>query len=352
MMSIYPKEFSFTFVLLLITYGISNGIVPLSLAEDMDKKRSETDRLFISCSPEKPVVFPNESIQLKAWATTLDGKLFPKELTYIWSVSAGNISGKTAEALWGLKNLKPGNYIATVQAKATNEEAKCRLQVVVEAPPKTGEAALAVGTRGGRETGRSFLLPQEKEHEGYGLYSYLLLGGPPSDASRELYLKVVETYLIALPDIIKLEKHFAASELNITYLPLDAAPPNITDGKLLAKWVLDHYDYARARYLLRKFIGNNRNGPYLVSALAPLGGPTPLSHSLFQDLSAVPPRLARSWINEFMNQAAQEHFWETKSLSQLRLKVRSAIAILSMALPEVRNSLDSYIKLAPPLSPQ
>lgn len=351
-MSIYPRQFSFILVLLLIGYGISfNWITPISVADDIGKMREglEADSLFISCSPEKPVALPNESIQLKAWATTLDGKPFPKELTYIWSVSAGNISGKTAEALWHFENLKPGNYVATVRAATANKEAECKLQVVIE----PDEAAIAVMKRGmRRETGRSFLLPQQKEHTGYGLYSYLLLGGPPSDSSRERYVKVVEAYLIALPDIARLERHFAPSELNITYLPVDAAPPNIVDVKLLAKWVLDHYDYARARYLLRHFSGNNRNGPYLASILDPLGGSTPLSHSLFQNLSSVPPQLAGSWIKEFMNQAAQEHFWETKSLSQLRLKVRSVIAILSMALPEVRNSLDSYIKLAPSLSPQ
>ncbi|HEU4855176.1 MAG TPA: hypothetical protein VFS89_07810 [Nitrosospira sp.] len=350
-MSINPKQFSLTLVLWLIAYGISfNGIMPISLAEDMNKKESESDSLFISCSPEKPVVFPNESIQLKAWVATSDGKPFPEELAYVWSVSAGNIRGKTAEARWDFENSKPGNYVAIVLATTVNKEAECSLQVVVE-PSKPDEGPLVVESRGRRETGRSFLLPQQKEHEAYGLYSYLLLGGPPSDNSRERYLKVIETFLMVLPDIARLERHFAPSELNITYLPIDAAPPNITDVKLLAKWVLDHYDYARARYFLSQFSGNNRNGPYLVSVLAPLGGPTPLSHSLFQDLSAVPPRLARSWINEFMNQAAQEHFWETESLPQLRLKARSAIAILSMALPEVRNSLDSYIKLGSSLSP-
>ena len=154
-----------------------------------------------------------------------------------------------------------------------------------------------------------------------------------------------------LPEIAGLERHFAPSELNITYLPVNAMPSE-TDIKLLARWVLDHYDYARARSLIRGFSGDNREGPYIVSVSAPLSNQAPLSNVLWQDLSTIPAQLAGSWVKEFMNQAAQEHFWETRSLPQLRLKIRTVIAVLSMAWPEVRNSLDSYIKLGQSISPQ
>jgi hypothetical protein len=288
---------------------------------------------------------------LNAWVTTSEGKPFTDELTYIWSVSTGRIRNEaTAETRWELENSKPGNYVATVRAEAPSKEvAECSLQVVVE--PQVNEIQRSSARQREHETGRTFLLPKEKEHEGYGLYSYLILGGPPSDSSRERYLKVIEAYLLALPDIAGLERHFMPDELNITYLPVAAEPPKTTDIKLLTGWVLDHYDYARARHLIRQLSGDNREGPYLVSVSTPLSNQAPVSNFLWQDLSAVPAQFAGPWLKEFMNQAAQEHFWETRSLPQLRLKVRSVIAVLSMAWPDVWNSLDSYIKLGQSISP-
>jgi hypothetical protein len=178
----------------------------------------------------------------------------------------------------------------------------------------------------------------------------LLLGAPPTDSSRERYLKAIEAYLLLLPDISKLDKYFPPSELNITYLPVNASPPEITDIKSMAVWVLDHYDYPRARFLARQLTENNRDGPYIISVLVPLSERTKLSRYLWQDLSAVPAQFAASWIKEFMNQAAQERFWETKSLPQFRLKLRSVISVLATAWPDVRNSIDSYIKLGQSIS--
>src|SRR6185312_2812429 len=112
--------------------------------------------------------------------------------------------------------------------------------------------------------------PNQQGHKGYGLHSYLILGGPPSDNSRERYLKTIEAYLSLLPDIVRLERYFPPSELNITYLPVKTEPPNITDIKLLAEWVLEHYDYPHARFLIRRLSGDNREGPYIVSVSVPI----------------------------------------------------------------------------------
>src|SRR5712692_7203731 len=38
---------------------------------------------------------------------------------------------------------------------------------------------------GGRETGRAFLIGEQPEAKGYGLYSYLLFGTPPTEATRD-----------------------------------------------------------------------------------------------------------------------------------------------------------------------
>jgi hypothetical protein len=335
-------------------FTISDSSVSPSRSDDTDKKweKSQADSLFLSCTPDRPVIFQGESIPLKAWVTTPEGKPLESELIYAWSVHTGIIRDRTAEVQWDLQDTKPGNYVATVRIAPINKEVtECSLQIVIE-PPEGDKGIQLEETRGGRETGRFFLSPKQQEHKGYGLYSYLLFGGPPSDNSRERYLKTIEAYLTFISDIARLEKYFAPSELNITYLSINAIPPDITDTKLLARWMLDHYDYDRSRFLIRQLPGENREGPYIVSVSSPLSGTTRLhSPYLWQDLSAVPGQLAGSWLKEFMNQAAQEHFWEARSLSQIRLKVRSAIAVLAIGWPDVRNSLDSYIKVWQSVSP-
>jgi len=329
-------------------YAISNSsTASQSLPYDIGEEgaKFQADSLFVSCGPDRPVISRGESIQLKASATTFEGKPFGSKLTYGWSVNTGRIEDEAAETRWDLKDTKPGNYVVTVRVtSASTEPVECSLQIVVESSERDKDTH-PNDIRALRETGGSFLLPKQQERKGYNLYSYLLLGGPPSDNSRERYRETIEAYLALLPDITRLEKHFPPSELNITYLPVDAVPPGTTDIKSLAQWMLDHYDYPRARFLLRQITGDNREGPYIVSVPAPLSGPTPVSHYLWQDLSAVPAQFIRSWIKEFMNQAAQESFWEARSLPLLRLRIRSAIAVLAMALPDVQNSLDSYIKM-------
>src|ERR1051326_9535597 len=72
---------------------------------------------------------------------------------------------------------------------------------------------------GQRETGRAFLTHGEDEEPGYGLYSYLLFGSQPNDATRQRYLSSISAYL-AIPTARALREHFPASSMNITYLPL------------------------------------------------------------------------------------------------------------------------------------
>jgi hypothetical protein len=145
-----------------------------------------------------------------------------------------------------------------------------------------------------------------------------------------------------IPDIASLEHYVAPTELNIAYVPLRATP----DRQAAADWLLLHYDYARARSILRLFPAGNREGPYIVSSLRPLGGPAAAGLSppyLFQDLSKVPPHLVASWVKEFLNQAAQERFWEDRSGERFALKLRVTVGVLATALPEVKKALDTWI---------
>jgi hypothetical protein len=185
------------------------------------------------------------------------------------------------------------------------------------------------------------LISGRTEETGYGLYSYLLLGSPPADASRERYRRAIEAYVGLIPDITGLEQYVTRRELNVTYLPLTRLPPA---GPIPLNWALEHYDYARARVLLGRLPGDYRDGPYLISSLGPLTATTASPpRYLFQDLSRTPAPLVTLWVKEFLNQAAQERFWEEPTARSLALKLRTTIAILAVNLPDLGKTLENTI---------
>ena len=283
----------------------------------------------LTCSAETPTVPLGGAVTVKAWASSAGGR----PVRYTWTATAGRIAGKGAEARWNLAELRPGTFAAIVTvADGQSTSPECVVRVTVRRD---------VQARGGmsRETGRFFLVAGQAETAGYGLYSYLLLGAPPTDASRERYLKALEAYLTLIPDVVSLEEYVPRVELNIFYLPVRSAPPE----PVTAQAVLDGYDYARARSVLRGLPGANRDGPYIVAGLKPMGAAAPAKPYLFQDLSSVPPHLAASWVREFLNQAAQERFWEEKKGAQFAQRLRATVGVMGAGLPEVKKSLDSWI---------
>lgn len=303
----------------------------------------------IACSPDRPIVFPRETISLKAWTNSC----LSQNLQYTWSSTAGQVDSQGFEARWDFTGVRPGTYRARVHVSdQKNRIAECSVQVIVR--------SRLIHKRGGkRETGRSFLLPEQAEAEGYGLYSYLLLGSRPSDAARERYLKAIIEYL-RFPDVIELEQNIqryhrisrkeARRKLNITYLPVKIIPGREILKQLagdhyteVAEWVLAHYDYERARVLLSDLPGDHQKGPYLLSFLKSQSGTFLSPPYLYQDQSWVPPHLVNLWMKEFLNQAAQEHFWEERTGKQLVLNLRTTVGILAIGLPEVQKALNDLI---------
>lgn len=286
--------------------------------------------LGLTCSAQTPTVPLGGAVTVKAWASPPGGR----SVRYMWTATAGRIEGKGAEARWNLAELRPGTFAAIVTAAdGQSVSPECVVRVTVRRD--------AQGRGMSRETGRFFLVAGQAEAPGYGLYSYFLLGAPPSEASRERYLKALEAYLSLIPDVVSLEEYVPRVELNIFYLPVRTAPTE----PVTAQGVLESYDYARARSVLRGLPGQNRDGPYIVAALRPASGATagtPGSY-LFQDLSSVPPHLAASWVKEFLNQAAQERFWEAKKGALFAQRLRATVGVMGAGLPEVKKSLDSWI---------
>lgn len=306
-----------------------------------NKENALPSQFIVACSPEKPIARPGETIRLRTYAASPAGK----PLKYSWSALAGRVHGQGPEVHWDFTDITVGVYEAKVHVSdGGSRMVDCSVRVIVQSQPR-------LPTRGNRETGRSFLVSGQAETTGYGLYSYLLLGSPPTPANRERYLKAIEEYL-RFPDLTRLETfNIPHRTLNITYLPIKVPPdPSVLDQLAderygeAAAWMLKQYDYERARVLLRDLPGTHREGPYFVSVLRPPSwNNPPAGPYLYQDQSAVPPHLVSLWAREFLNQAAQEQFWQERTAAQLALKLRTSIGILASGLPEVRKGLDYWI---------
>ena len=204
-----------------------------------------------------------------------------------------------------------------------------------------------------RVTTRDFLIGDQPEAKDYGLYSYLLFGAPPLPASRELYLRTIAAYLEEIPPTAGFGSQLQRWQMNITYLPLTEPPPaqftaaaGQIDAAAAADWMLRHYNYVRARLVLRTLPGSYHSGPYLVSHLKPLSGSAPAAGPfLFQDLSNVQPDLAAVWMREFLVQAGKERFWEPDAVGQFRLQLRNAIAVAGATVPGVQAAVEKWIKV-------
>jgi hypothetical protein len=323
---------TFLSIVLLVVLNVAHqpSVPPISprWSSSLQAQSASAPPSTVSCTPEKPIVWPKEIIQLRLWITQPS-----PTAQYAWTVTGGQVESHGTEARWDFTDVQPGYYTATVRYDDTAASETCSVQVVVEERP--GDRGLQ------RETGHDLLIKGTSESEGYGLYSYFLLGAPPDDNSRERCLKLMEAFLQQVPSsIADLEKYFDRRQLTIAYVPVDASPETPPS----AQWLLQHYDYARSRFLMRSLSGTHQKGPYLVSSLKPLSEMSTLSGPyLNQDLSSVPPHLISLWVAGFLNQVAQEHFWEESSGKKLVLKLRTTIGILAAGLPDVRKGLDDWI---------
>jgi hypothetical protein len=59
----------------------------------------------------------------------------------------------------------------------------------------------------------------------------------------------------------------------------------------------------------------------------------------------VPPDVVELWVQQFKCQTAQERSWNKETLSSVALKLRTAIAIFAIALPEIQKSVAQWIEL-------
>jgi hypothetical protein len=286
----------------------------------------------IACVPSRPIAHPGESITVRAW---IKGSSDSGVQDITWKASVGTIKTikGTSQGKWSFPDNDASvssEAPAVAQAFATHKtlgKLECQLQVYfVPAPiimlgPKQPPIL----------SGRTFLVGDKKEPEGYGLYTYVLFGVPPrDDTERERYLKVLESYLLVVRPIEQIEQYRTKDKLNITLIPLLKAPVVVErnlagpkEARELAINLLEIYNYARAQAILADFgASTNTSGPYLASKRGLAKG----SDRLWQDISHVYPDLVRRWTETFLILATQESSWTSQTLQILRLNMLNVIA--------------------------
>ena len=292
----------------------------------------------IACSPERPIVWSGDDVKVNAWVSVAADQ----RSTYTWNVSGGSFRQENDAIIWNFANVVAGSYIATVKLTTAEGLVECSVNVVVKEDIR-GD----IKKRMTRETAWSVLVNNEHEARGYGLYSYLLLAEKPNPNNIDRYKKVIESYLLSVPALQELETElekygFTPLDLNVTYLLLKQAPPA---GEVLSvDWVLNNYDYARARVLLKILPGTNQEGPYIISSMTPFFSDSRLSENyLFQNLSLVPSHIVYLWAREYFNQAAQERYWESGGIKRIALRLRQSVAVMAVAIPAIRTAVDDWI---------
>ena len=193
------------------------------------------------------------------------------------------------------------------------------------------------------ETGRNFLVQLTDEEYGYGLYSYLLFKEVPNEVLMDKYKATLEVAIHKIPQIQDLQNYIAKDSLNVLYIPLIKEPnPGFVELSISEKseWIIDNYDYARAKAFLNKFDEVDNAGPYIVSypkALSRVGVVN--DRYLIQDFSGAHPRVVPLWMDEFLKQSSKPTFWDESELNLFCNTLRNSIAVAADGLTEITESL-------------
>ncbi|MBV9158690.1 MAG: hypothetical protein JO097_20690 [Acidobacteriaceae bacterium] len=298
----------------------------------------------VICSLDQPVISSQQSVKASAFSSA-------SNLEFHWAANAGAFAGQPAEhsreatgqtVEWRSDNTQPGSYTLTVSNGAQGSPAACSLTVIVSAAEQraiTSTASSAQNYRG------ALLVSGHKELEGYGLYSYMLLGATPSAAERERFHTFIQVYLDKILKIKAVEGEIDSSKLNVTFMPVDSEPGQEVKPEKLPDWILDHYDFRRAQAILRRVPGNHGDGPYIFSSFHPVdfSASSVTKPYLLDDLSHAPPSVVGFFVDQFLAQTSQARFDQVSKIDEVAVTLREAIAYAAKAIPNASNAAAAWI---------
>lgn len=215
-------------------------------------------------------------------------------------------------------------------------------------PPPVEAAAPPAESSSGptmpRVTATAVLLPSQHEEPGYGLYSYALLTHRPQESELSKY-RAFLTALVGLPTAKDVGAYVRKARINITYFPLTSSPNDwdalAIDGRV--DYVLAHYDYARGAAMLASLPGSIGAGPVITSVLKPLSYDQSPHPVLVQDLSKAQPVLMEDYVKEFVDQAAQDHFWQERTLQAFSLHLRNFLETAAIGLGMSKDAVHGWV---------
>jgi hypothetical protein len=294
------------------------------------------------CSVDAPVAAPHENVRANVYVLAPEGE----SLRYRWKASGG-IFDRTngdrtnqAEVKWNPNGAASGTFRLSVEVSdSAGDTAACSVAVIVGSAARSEAPSVSVYTR---QVRKSMLLRGKPEEEHFGLYSYLLFGGPVNDSNRERYTTFLNSFLHDVLIYDPLSREFSPQQLNIAYIPVASDLPASFD----VAWVLNHYDFERAQGLMSRFPELHGGGPFIISVPRPLTRSPQLSDPkprLLEDLSTVPVSVVDFWVKQFLIQTAQDR-WDSATLSGLALRMRTAIEVAAIGSKEVQASMKGLFK--------
>lgn len=306
------------------------------------------------CLPDQPMLVIGQRVALHLWAASV-----PAGRTR-WQVESGTVEvAADQQVQWTVTTGAAGQVVRATAFLDTDAGSTplCTTQVTLVLP--------GLELKGPRLLDRTlFLYPGSTlPVDGYGLYSYLLLPKPAvrgSDAERRILAELAE--LLRFPDLEDIKAGTGVQRrrsLHLIQLLLREPPgPELEraidarDWMNAARWVLDHYDHRSSRRLAEDIdeIPAPDDGPYFVSfdRVHHVDGvdedlPRPY---LVQDHSLATERLARIWINAFLNQAWQDTYWQPRPLERVYLRTRTMLEYTARATGSLGESLLTGISRA------
>ena len=337
-------------------FGLWAVVALLAPQTALAQTESGNTAMEVLCLTDRPAIDQGSSTRLQAWVATRDGQPIAQPIALEWQVTAGVVQGTGPDVQWNLSGVTivsgqlHKKVTATVKAMAAGlSGSSCTVDVFIGKKEDTGADGPPSDRRGGLRSARRYLLPDQKEEMGFGLYSYLLFPKPPQTEEEKVrYLKTLESCLLVMQSVEDhIQRHRRPSELNATHIPVTEIPKPSQVSTEWAANALAVYDYTTAQELLDKLDKAYQRGPYLISVLnQPLSDmATPVQVHILQDFTGKVPILVSNVVDLFTYRAAQQRTWSEESLRSFALNVRNLIAVAGKVTPDVASAVIKLIQL-------